>query len=911
MPAETTLRGRKIESEELLGLLDAVRAGESRALVVSGEPGVGKTALVEAAVDAADGFRVLRAVGVEAEAELPYAGLHQLCRPVLGGMDALPEPQRDALRVALGAGDGPTPDRFLVALAVLSLLSGVAEEQPLLCVVDDEQWLDDASTLALSFVARRLLAEAIGIVFVSREPSASIAGLPELLLEGLGDADARALLASRMRGRFDDRVRDRILAEARGNPLALLELPESLTPSELSGGFELPDARSRAHRTEQSFLRRFESLPGPSRELLLAAAAEPVGDVALLWRAARQLGIGPEAATPGERAGLVELDSRVRFRHPLVRSAIYGAAAPEERRRVHGAIAAATDPEADPDRRAWHRAQAAAGLDEDVAAELEGSAERAQRRGGVAAAAAFLQRAAELTPDPARRGERAMGAAQAKLQAGAAEAAQELAEMAELAPLDALNRARLQRLRVQIAFAIRRGGDAAPALLEAARRLVPLDPEMARETGLEALAAGIYTGSMGDPIEALEELRAAPMPSPPRPTDLLFDGLATRVVDGYAAGAGRLQEALEAFRREEGPSPTSDRWLWLACRVTSDSWDEQAWEELADRGVARARNAGALDVLPIVAIQQSGTCIHSGRFSEALALGHEADEILQATGSATLMFPVPMLNAYRGRESETLAMIATAREDALGGGRGTALSMVETAGAILCNSLGRYEDAFAFAERAFAVGRLARYAMAPVELVEAAARCGRREVAEDALETLAERTQASGTDWALALEARSRALLSEGAEADRLYAESVERLSRTRLAPHLARSRLLYGEWLRREKRRVDAREQLRAAHETFLRIGADAFAERAGRELEATGGTVRKRGQETADALTPQEAQIARLARDGLSNTEIGAQLFISPRTVQYHLRKVFAKLEITSRRQLGRVAPGLLNPS
>ena len=910
MPAASTLRGRKTESEELRGLLDAVRAGESRSLVVCGEAGVGKTALVEGAVAAADGFSVLHAVGVEAEAELPYAGVHQLCRPVLGGVDGLPGPQRDALRVALGAGEGPTPDRFLVALAVLSLLSGAAEEQPLLCVIDDEQWLDDASTMALAFVARRLLAEAIGIVFVSREPSASIAGLPELLLEGLDDADARALLAARMRGRFDDRVRDRILAETRGNPLALLELPESLTPTELSGGIDLPDARSRAHRTEQSFLRRFESLPDPSRELLLAAAAEPVGDVALLWRVADLLGIAPEAATPGERAGLVELDSRVRFRHPLVRSAIYGAAAPEERRRVHGAIAAATDPEADPDRRAWHRAQAAPGLDEDVAAELEGSAARAQRRGGIAASAAFLQRAAELTPEPARRGERAMAAARAKLEAGAVESAQELAELAELAPLDELNRARLQRLRAQILFATRRGDDAAPALLAAARRLVPLDPETARETGLEALAAGVYTGSMGEAIEELEELRAAAMPSPPRATDLLFNGLAVSVIDGWTAGVAPLREAIAAFRAEEDPSPASDHWLWLACRITAETWDEEGWEQLATRGANRARAAGALDVMPMIVIQQSGTCIHTGRYSEALSLGEEAHGILDAIGSGALMFPVPMLNAYRGLEEETLAMIEAARAEALGGGRGLALSMVDTAGAILLNGLGRYEEALVFAERAFAVDPMARYPMAPVELIEAAARSGHRELAETALQALAERTRPSGTDWALALEARSRALLGEGADADRLYAESVERLSRTRLAPHLARSQLVYGEWLRRENRRVDAREQLRAAHETFLRIGADAFAERAGRELEATGGTVRKRGDDTADALTPQEAQIARLARDGLSNTEIGAQLFISPRTVQYHLRKVFAKLEITSRRQLGRVAPGLLNP-
>jgi DNA-binding CsgD family transcriptional regulator/tetratricopeptide (TPR) repeat protein len=908
---DSALLGRRSETEALTGLLAAVRGGESRCLVVRGEPGIGKTALVEAAVARAEGFRVLRADGVEAEAELPYAGLHQLCRPVLDGIDSLPGPQRDALRVAFGAGEGPTPDRFLVALAVLSLLSGAAERQPLLCVVDDEQWLDEASAMALAFVARRLLAEAIALVFVSREPGAALAGLPEIGLEGLGEEDARELLASRIRGRFDERVRERILAETRGNPLALLELPESLTPMEPAGGLDLPDASSRASRTERSFRRRFEALPAPTRELLLTAAAEPVGDVALLWSAAGRLGIGAEAAAPAERAGLVELGSRARFRHPLVRSAIYHAAAPDERRRVHAALAEATDAEADPDRRAWHRAHAAAGLDESVAAELEGSAGRAQRRGGLAAAAAFLERAAELTPDPARRGERAMAAARAKLESGAPDAAQVLVEMAELAPLDELSSARLQRLRAQIAFAIRRGSDAAPALLEAARRLVPLDPQEARDCGLEAVAAGLYAGTMGDAIGALEEVRAAPRQASPRPTDMLFDGLATRVTEGYTAGAGPLREAVAAFLREDGPSPASDRWLWMACRITSDTWDEESWEELANRGAARARAAGALDVLPIVAIQQSGTCIHTGRFSEALVLGEEADELLAAIGSAALMFPVPMLSAYRGREEETLAMMEAARADAQSGGRGTALSMVETSGAILCNGLGRYEDALAFAERAFGVGPLARYAMAPVELIEAAARSGRRDVAEEALEALVERTQASGTDWGLGLEARSRALLADGPEADALYAEAVERHLRTRLAPHCARTQLLYGEWLRRERRRVDAREQLRAAHQTFDRIGAEAFAERARRELEATGETVRKRGPDTADVLTPQEAQIARLARDGLSNTEIGAQLFISPRTVQYHLRKVFAKLDITSRRQLGRVAPALLNPS
>ncbi|HVY96868.1 MAG TPA: AAA family ATPase [Solirubrobacterales bacterium] len=911
MASSTTLIGREAEGAQIERLLDGVRNGESGALLVRGEAGVGKTALLDAAVESAADLRVLRTLGVESEMELPFAGLHQLCRPLLGSLDLLPAPQLEALQVAFGLKEGATPDRFLVALAVLTLLSDVAEEQPLLCVVDDAQWLDEASTLALAFVARRLLAESIAIVFVSREAGGALASLPELTIEGISDEHARTLLASRLQGRLDDRVRERIIAETRGNPLALLELPASLTAAELAGGFDLPDARSRMSRTEQNFLRRFESLPPSSQLLLLTAAAEPVGDVALLWRAAEELGVGSDAAVPGEAEGLIELGARVRFRHPLVRSAIYHSASPQERERVHGALAKATDPDADPDRRAWHRAHAATGLDEDVATDLERSAERAQRRGGIGAAAAFLKHAAELTPDPVRRGERAMAAAQAKVEAGAPDAALELAEMAEMAPLGELNRARLQRLRAQIGFATLRGGGAAPALLEAARRLVPLDPEMARETGLEALAAGLYSGSMGDSPEVLDEVRAAPSASPPRPTDLLFDGLATRVTEGYTAGAGPLREALEAFRREQGPSPASDRWLWLACRVTSDSWDEETWEELANRGTSRARAAGALDVLPIVAIQQSGTCIHSGRFSEALALGEEAAGILEAVGSATLMFPIPMLSAYQGKEDETLAMIEAVRDDVQSGGRGTALCMLETAGAILCNGLGRYEDALAFAERAFAVGPLARYAMAPVELVEAAARCGRDELATTALEALVERTQASGTDWALGLELRSRALLSDGSEADRLYAEAVERHLRTRLAPHRARTQLLYGEWLRREKRRVDAREQLRAAHETFTQIGAAAFAERAGRELQATGETVRKRSEETADVLTPQEAQIARMARDGLSNTEIGAQLFISPRTVQYHLHKVFPKLGITSRRQLGRVPPGLLNPS
>src|SRR5215208_2575230 len=467
------LLGRRSECETLDRMLRSVRSGQSRVLVLRGEAGVGKTALLGYVVEQAWGWRIVRAAGVQSEMELAFAGLHQLCGSMLDGLGGLPGPQGDALREAFGLEDGGAPDRFLVALAVLSLLAETAEARPLVCVIDDVQWLDRASRQALAFVARRLLAEPIAMVFAVREPGDAdeLAGLPELFVDGLGDRDARTVLASGISGPLDTRVRDRIVAETRGNPLALLELPRGLTPAELAGGFGLPDRGPLSGRIERSFLRRFESLPRDSRWLLVTAAAEPIGDVTLLWRALDRIGIAPEAVGPAEATGLIELGARVRFRHPLVRSAIYRAAAAPARQQVHHALAEATDPEADPDRRAWHRAHATAGLDEEVARELELSADRAKGRGGVAAAAAFLERAAELSPDPAHRGARALAAAQAKLEAGAPEAADALLSTAELAPLDELQRARLQMLRAQIAFAVRHGSDAPSLLLDAARRL--------------------------------------------------------------------------------------------------------------------------------------------------------------------------------------------------------------------------------------------------------------------------------------------------------------------------------------------------------------------------------------------------------------------------------------------------------
>jgi DNA-binding CsgD family transcriptional regulator len=912
MAMQITLRGRDAESAVLDGLLEAVRRGESSALVVRGEPGVGKTALVDHMIESADDIRVVRAVGVESEMELAFAALQQLCAPMLDRLERLPGPQQEALRVAFGLSGGEAPDRFVVGLAALSLLSEVAEERPLLCVVDDAQWLDDASALALAFVARRLLAESIAVVFVTREPSEELGGLPELVIEGIGDGDARLLLDSGLRGRLDERVRDRIVAETRGNPLALLELPRGMTPAELAGGFGLPDAPPLADRIEQSFLRQLQSVPPETQQLLLTAAAEPVGEVTLLWRAAERLGIGAAAVAPAEGAGLIQLGARVRFRHPLLRSAIYGAAAKADRREVHGALAEETDSEADPDRRAWHRAHAATGLDEGVAGELERSAGRAQGRGGVAAAAAFLERAAELTPDPTRRGARALAAAQAKLEAGAPEAAQALVATAELTPLDELQRARLARLRAQIAFALRRGSDAPPLLLDAAKRLVPLDPGQARETCLEALAAAIFAGHLGNGRDVLQVVHAAPSASqPPAAIDLLLNGLATRVTEGYAAGVPPLREALEAFRRDDGGNPANDRWLWLACRIAADLWEHEIWDELATSGVRRAREAGALSILPIAASYRAGVHIHAGEYTEASALLEEAYAVTQTTHTAPLVQATQMIAAYRGNEGQALALIEAGRQDATARGQGMALSMIECANAVLFNGLGRYREALTAAERACAQDQLSLYALALPELIEAAVRSKNPRVAATALERLSERTRASGTEWARGIEARSRGLLTDGRSAEPLYEEAVQRLAHGRVAPHLARAQLVYGEWLRRENRRVDAREQLRSAHDTFSRIGAVAFAERARRELQATGETALRRSVDTRDALTPQEAQIARLARDGLSNPEIGAQLFISPRTAQYHLHKVFAKLDITSRNQLSRIPASQLNPA
>jgi DNA-binding CsgD family transcriptional regulator/tetratricopeptide (TPR) repeat protein len=807
------------------------------------------------------------------------------------------------MRTAFGLAAGPPPDRFLVGLAVLSLLSEVAGDRPLICLVDDAQWLDRASAQALGFAARRLGADPVGLVFAVREPGAELAGLPELEVAGLGDSDARALLASALAGPLDARVADLIIAETRGNPLALLELPRGLSPAELAGGFGLPGAAPLAGRIEDSFARQLDALPAETRRLLQLAAADPSGDRSLAWRAARRLGIPPQAGAPAVEAGLVEFGGRVRFRHPLARSAAYRSASLPDRQQLHAALAEATDPQADPDRRAWHRAQAAAGPDEDVAAELEHSAGRAQARGGMAAAAAFLERSVALTADPARHAERILVAAQASMQAGAFGKALDLLATAEAGPLDEFQSARVDLLRGHVTFASGLVSDAPPLLLKAARRLEPFDLELARETYLTAWRAAGMAGHLAGASVLVEICRAAralpPPPGDPRPLHVLLDGLALLGTDGRAAATPTLQRAAEAL----AGIPVEDvlRWGWMAADASALVWDFEGVCAISARQVQLARDAGALAQLPIHLSALALARAWIGDFAGAAALVAEIDSVAAATGNRFPPYMALRLWAMQGWEAEASAAIASAIGQAAAGGRGMAATTAYWAAAVLYNGLARYEEAAAAARHAASDTLNPWMSMwALPELVEAAARIGDAELARDALARLAETTQPCGTDPALGIEARCRALLSDGAAADDLYREAIARLSRTRLRPELARAHLVYGEWLRREQRRVDARTQLRAAHDQFTSIAMEAFAERARRELIATGEKVRKRRSETRGQLTAQEEQIARLARDGLSNPEIGARLFLSARTVEWHLRKVFTKLGIVSRHEL-----------
>ncbi|WJL96635.1 AAA family ATPase [Microbacterium sp. ET2] len=910
------LLGRRAEQNVVDDLITRARAGRSGVLVVRGEAGIGKTALLDHARAFAltSAFRVEAATGVESESQFAFAGLHQLCAPLIDRIQALPDPQRSALGVAFGLRHGAPPDRFLVGLAVLSLLADAAEEQPLLCLIDDAQWLDEASSQVMAFVARRLAAERIALLFAQRDPvggdaqsdPATLAGLPELHLVGIGEEDSRTLLASALGAALDERVRERIIAESRGNPLALLELPRSSRSAQLAGGFQVPDLADVPLRVERSFTRRSSDLPAETQLLLLLAAAEPTGDSSLVWRAAERLELAGHSLGPAEEAGLLDIDQHVRFRHPLVRSAVYRAATAADRRRVHAALADATDAGVDPDRRAWHRAHAVKGPDEGVAAELERSADRARSRGGLSAAAAFLEQATRLTPDDADRARRALEAAHAKHVAGASAAALGLLDIAEAGRLDDLGRARLELLRVRIAFHLTRGDDVPEMALAAARRLAPLNARISRETYLDAIEAATLIGGRDHArrlATVADSARAAPPPpASPEPADLLLDGLVVMFTRGYEASVADLRVALEAFCHDR-PRPDragrggSDRWLWLASRTAAALFEDDLIHLLDERNVRLAREAGAFAALPAALVSLSSTLVLTGEFARATELAAEAAAITVATGAAPLRYAELFLAAWHGDQARATelhtAITGTGR-------RSVEVALADYALAVLSNGMGNYSEASEVAARACESDSLTSVSLTLPELVEAASRNGDTEQAAGAMAALSARAQGSGTAWALGLEARSRALLTTADAADRLYREAIEMLSTCRVVTDLARAHLVYGEWLRREGHRQDARRELRAAHDLFVSIGAVAFAGRAARELRATGEHPRKRSAERTDALTASEVQIARLVATGATSREVAAQLFLSSRTVDAHLRNIFRKLGITSRRQL-----------
>jgi DNA-binding CsgD family transcriptional regulator len=902
----TTLFGRRSECDALDHLLTDVRSGTSRVMVLRGDPGVGKSELLGYLSHRVAGWRVATAVGVESEMELAYSGLHQLCAPMLNHLDRLPIPQREALATVFGLGVGPAPDRFLVGLATLGLLADVAEQQPLICIVDDAQWLDQASAQILAFVARRLLAERIALVCAARMGIGDdvLAGLPELSIYGLTDSDARALLLDNVYGPLDAAVCDQIVSESHGNPLALLELPRTWRARDLAGGFGLPSSQLIASKIQQSYVRRLRLLPSETQLLLLTAAAEPIGDRLLLHRAADTLGIDMAAASPAVDAGLLDVGWRVEFAHPLVRSATYRAATAEDRRHVHLALAEVTDAETDPDRRAWHRARATPGPDEEVAAELEHSAGRAQARGGIAAAAAFLTRATELTPDPRRRVQRALDAAFANVQAGTFDTARTLIAAANNGPVDESQRARIDLLRAQLAFASSRGTEATTLLLAAAQRLESLDINLARETYLDAFSAALFgarlNGIIGVP-EIARAARAVPRRPEHKPTaaDLLLDGLIA-LTDNYGTGVPLCRNALQKLSGDRSSPRERLRWLWQGCVVALELWDDDSAYFLSHHNVQIARKTGTLSELALALSARTPVLVFCGDLSAAADTVAETESVEEITGIKSAPYGALILHAWRGDAPEAKELIDMTTRDAGARGEGIGLAICEYVRAVLCNGLGQYEEAVTAARSASEYHEVVAENWGLSELVEPATRTGATDLATEALHRLASKARATGSDWAFGIEARSRALLSEGATAESSFRRAIEHLSRTRVRAELARTRLLYGEWLRRANRRVDARRELDIAYELFSAMSMRGFAERTRRELLATGASVHKRNVEARDDLTAQEAQIARLARDGLSNTEIGAQLFISARTVEWHLRKVFNKLGISSRRQL-----------
>ena len=903
------LLDREREIAALHDLLESSRRGRGGALLLRGEPGIGLTALLDQLSESASGMRVARVTAVEWERSLPFAAVHQLCVPWLHRMDELPDPQQDALEAAFGVRNLPAPDRLLVGLGVLGLLSNVAEEEPLVCTVDDVQWLDPPSAEAIAFAARRLGATRVAFALAAHEPlpaSAPHAGLREVHVGGLSHDAACKLLDSVVPEPIDPAVKDRLVAAASGVPLALLELSGALTRAQLAGSTELPRMLPVGARLERRLLGMVGDLPADTRTFLLLAAAEPDIGASLLWRAAEYLGIPADAAVAAEEDGLIRVGKRVTFRHALMRLAIYGGATVFDRQRAHEALVNAIDPGVDRDRRAFHRAAASRAPDEDVAVELEGSATRAKGRREYGTAAGLLEQSAELTPDPIRRYQRTLAAAQAALAGGAPARATALLDRPPPQSVDERQRAQTDPLRAAIGLALGQGVDRVTTLVDAARALGPLDARLARDTYLEALEVAIRSGGLGSDtalVEVAENARAAPqVPGPPTAADLLLEGVTLLVTVGHRFATAPIREALDSLRSTDEP-----RWLALGSIAAVEIWDDEALHDLTSRSIALGCGVGDSSTAP-AAFRQLGDldAVVAGRFGTTTTVfaGVGAADELGDQQEPSVSAGDLIAAAWRARSTEAREVAEVCMREAFARGLGLDVAVAQYAISILEIGLGRYEAALTVVREVCEGDRLLVVTSALPELTEAATRSGERQLAAAAVSRLSERARASGTNWALGTLARSRALLEVGSRAEELYREAVERLRRCRAAPQLARAHLVYGEWLRRERRRREAREQLRTARDMFIFMGAQAFAERARTELAATGEqTARRAAQASAEPLTPQEARIARAVADGASNAEVAAQLFISPRTVEYHLHKVFRKLGVGSRTQLARV--------
>ncbi|MCS5720198.1 AAA family ATPase [Herbiconiux sp. CPCC 205763] len=906
--------GRSAEVQVLVRLCDEVRAGRSVALVIRGEAGVGKTALVTRVLQGESGIRQLKIAGVESESELAYAGLHQLCAPLLRHSDRLPEPQQHALGIAFGTRVGVAPDRFLVALAALGLLALEAEEMPLICVVDDAHWLDKASARALAFVARRVAHESVGLVFVARTGlgDPALRELPELTVEGLGTADAAELLASVVPGQLEERARVRIISETQGNPLAIMELPRAWTRAELESGLLFSAGGGLAGEVESTFAKRYEQLPPSSRLIVLIAAAEPFGDAEIVWRAAAQLGVNRSAFSAAVRTGLCLPGEEVAFRHPLARSAVYRAAPDEDRRAVHGVLADMTDRVGDPDRHAWHASRARVGPDEGLADELEQASRRSLARGAPAAAAAFLREAITFTVDPAIRSRRSLEAAGAELLNGEYDRALSLVRAAKAGSADEPTRLTAELAEAQISFALSRSSGVVPELLRAAKSLEPFDLTLSRSTYLEAFSAALFSSRLaapgGDVREVARYVRSMPESGiEPKPLDRLLDVLAGFVLDASPSGAREVSRALAAVASDPPSDSSALHGLWVAGVTAASLWDLEMWDTISKMHIALARDLGSHSELPTALVSRNGQVLFSGQLGASSAIRAEIATVSEATGLQSAPYAEIATAAWSGDEATLLGLIDSHLTAAEERGEGAGVGVMNWAHALLANSLGRHDEARGAALRAAALRSPldSGSVWALIELVEAGVRTGRREEAELAEQGLIESTSLAGTDWGLGVAARARALLDTGHAAERAFADSIDRLTSAGVLAEVARSRLAYGEWLRRESRTSDARVQLRLAFDAFSEFGADAFATRASRELRATGAAVARR-RSTDRGMTPQEEQIAQLVSEGLSNPEIATRLFLSARTIEYHLHKVFLKLDVTSRGQLARRITG-----